>query len=197
MPIKIYPNKNLLRPCSNSITENNIEKAVNHLIEMKNIVEERDALGIASNQLGGNYKAIVAKLNGMYTIMLNPRIIESEGDVLDQEGCLSFPGVLANINRYFKIKVEWEDMSLKTRVNELTHLESVIVQHEVDHLLGVSIYQRAGKATKLMILKDLKKGIRRYNKILELEQKQKIMKDKIEEMDRKNKILTDAELKFE
>lgn len=75
-----------------------------------------------------------------HEIIVNPRIVEvSEKDIVRaKEGCLSIPGLLYEVERYSRVKVEWETRTgWVTR--ELKNLDARIFQHEIDHLNGICV----------------------------------------------------------
>ena len=77
-------------------------------------------------------------------VMLNPRILETEGSIAIEEGCLSVPDYTAEVDRSRKIKVEYKDLDGNTKVMEAEELLAICIQHEIDHLNG-----------KLFIIKSL------------------------------------------
>jgi peptide deformylase len=91
--------------------------------------------------------------------LLNPKIVKKEKEMLYREGCLSIPDKMVKTNRYEKIWVEADNVDdrmyfgpskekkydFKTNSytsNDLLILESVCVQHEIDHLNGLTIFDR-------------------------------------------------------
>ena len=159
------------------------------IVNMQSIVKEQKALGLAANQVGMKERIIIVSFDGEQVPMLNPRITSATDEKTGEEGCLSFPGVFVNIKRFSRITVEWEDVNLKTHCETFIDMAAVIVQHEIDHLDGLTIYQRAGQTTKTMIIRTLKKGKRLHYRN---EEKATIMKNKIKEIDRVNEIIKEV-----
>ena len=60
-----------------------------------------------------------------------------------EEGCLSFPNVFENVIRHEKIKVEYTDINGKKKIKSASGMESVVIQHETDHLDGIVFLDRA------------------------------------------------------
>lgn len=126
-------------------------------------------VGIAAPQVGAALAVAIATLDGIPTVMLNPRIVgRSEETVYAREGCLSIPGFYTSIKRHVWVGVEWEDLAwtthfrrvgaadpeprypIETAAHRLAHNERCqvarkhqfdarCVQHELDHLVGKQI----------------------------------------------------------
>ena len=109
-----------------------------------------DGIGLAANQVG--IDASVAVVNVKEPIVLiNPKIVKKEEEVRYYEGCLSFPKKGCHTKRYKTIEVEVDNiesnMTFGAGDTELDLLESVCVQHEIDHLNGMRILDRAMELT--------------------------------------------------
>ena len=77
-------------------------------------------------------------------VMINPKITwVSKTKVLVEEGCLSFPDVFKNVERYEKVKVEYIGLDGKKRIKSVNGMEAIVIQHETDHLDGVVFLDRA------------------------------------------------------
>jgi len=79
---------------------------------------------------------------GEYTVCINPRIIEREGAIIDEEGCLSRAGWVAKVERSYKVTFEACDIEMKKFTRTVTGLEARCVQHEIDHLDGILFTDR-------------------------------------------------------
>lgn len=101
----------------------------------------KECLGLSANQVGHQKRIIIVKINGVFTPMVNPKIlpIVSAGIKQWNEGCLSFPGKRTWVRRYKKIKVFYQLSTGLIQQKVLTGLEAVTVQHEIDHLNGILI----------------------------------------------------------
>ena len=70
--------------------------------------------------------------------MINPEILsKSDKMMIFEEACLSLPKLSGDVLRHESIKVQWTDIDGKKHVKKLSDYDSVIVQHEVDHLDGI------------------------------------------------------------
>ena len=109
-----------------------------------------DGIGLAANQVG--IDASVAVVNVKEPIVLiNPKIVRKEEETRYYEGCLSFPKKNCHTKRYKTVEVEVDNiesnMTFGAGDTELDLLESVCVQHEIDHLNGMRILDRAMELT--------------------------------------------------
>ena len=140
-------------------------KIATELLEI--LAARKDGIGLAANQVG--IDASVAVVNVREPIILiNPEIVSRETEIPYYEGCLSFPGKGCHTKRYETVEVKsdnvdgtmvfsgvdtgeeakgtWED-GKKKQNRELRTLEAVCVQHEIDHLNGMRILDRAQELT--------------------------------------------------
>ena len=91
--------------------------------------------------------------------LVNPDIIDSDGKITYEEGCLSVPGVNADVQRADYIRVEALDRD-GVKVNiEANGLLSIAIQHEVDHLDGVLFIDRLSRLKRELVKRKLKKQI--------------------------------------
>ena len=70
-------------------------------------------------------------------VLLNPKLIEEEGEDLDVEGCLSIPGKKAYVKRAAKVRVRAQNEQGKTIEIEGEGMLARALQHEIDHLKGI------------------------------------------------------------
>ena len=118
--------------------------------EMSRILKENmlhyEGVGLSANQIGIGERVFIMMLN-METeetiTCFNPRIIKRyEDDVWCEEGCLSFPDEIINIQRPDRIVVKYEDEDKKDHKIKLSGMASRVFQHEFDHLEGIDFTQR-------------------------------------------------------
>ena len=97
-------------------------------------------LGMAANMIGRNVAVIAVQCPGMPLplVMLNPEIMEREGQRVMMEGCLSLDGQRPAL-RAEKISVRYQTMNLDWKQGEYRGLAAQVIQHEVDHLRGILI----------------------------------------------------------
>ena len=157
------------------LREVSVEEGLEIAAELFKILNERgDGIGLAANQVG--IDAAVAVLNVREPIILiNPKILSKENEIPYYEGCLSFPKKGCHTKRYETIHIQtaqeesgwvfsgalsgsdgkgsWEKHDAEN--DELRLLETICVQHEIDHLNGMTIHDRQMITT---IVNELKIG---------------------------------------
>jgi len=106
-------------------------------------------VGLAGPQIGENIRLIVfdcvnITMNSMDSgFLFNPEIIEaSEECSIAEEGCLSYPKTFVKVKRNLKIKVKYIDIAGRPMVRSYSGLAARIVQHEIDHLEGITFLDR-------------------------------------------------------
>ncbi len=95
-------------------------------------------VGMAANMIGKKKRIIVIARGPMVIAMLNPKILSASGEYETEEGCLSLTGT-RKTKRYRTIRLQWQDLQMKTRIGTLDGFQAQIVQHEIDHCNGVLI----------------------------------------------------------
>lgn len=95
-------------------------------------------VGMAANMIGIRKRIIVFADNGTARIMLNPEIVSSQAPWQAEEGCLSLVGK-RSATRYKRIKVRYQDRSMKWRTEAFAGFTAQIIQHEIDHCNGIVI----------------------------------------------------------
>lgn len=117
--------------------------------------------GLAANQVGINKRMFVMDSSENHDSPLyfvNPEIIETSGELLEEEGCLSFPGVSALVKRFNKVKVRALDLNGQLfEVEYEGNYNARCVQHETDHLNGVVFIDHLSTLKRSILEKKLKK----------------------------------------
>lgn len=90
-------------------------------------------------------------------IIINPEIIEKSEELVGEEGCLSVPEFRAEVPRFDKIKLKYQDVEGNEHTIETSGLKSVCIQHEMDHLDGKLFIDYLPTLQRNMIKKKLKK----------------------------------------
>ena len=97
-------------------------------------------IGLAANQVGILKRIIVVSDEGNIKVFINPEITNfSEEKVSFEEGCLSLPQTFLTITRSENIMVKYRDLKGKPRMEKYSGLTARIIQHEVDHLDGITM----------------------------------------------------------
>ena len=96
-------------------------------------------VGMAANMIGQCKRIIVFDCEGSYMTMLNPEILKASGEYETEEGCLSLLGGPRKTKRFRKIKVQYQNLQMQTRIKTFEGWTAQIIQHEIDHCNGVLI----------------------------------------------------------
>ena len=96
-------------------------------------------VGMAANMIGVTKRIIVFDNEGEYMTMLNPVILKASEQYETEEGCLSLLGGPRKCKRYKKIKVQYQNLQLQTRIKSFSGWTAQIIQHEIDHCNGILI----------------------------------------------------------
>ena len=126
---------------------------------MAKAMYEAPGVGLAAPQIGVLKRVIVIDVDDGLVALCNPRITAySEETEVAEEGCLSLPGIGVPVERALKITCEAQNLDGKGVSIEASELFARVLQHEIDHLDGVIILDRATP-------EERKAAIRRYNEL--------------------------------
>jgi peptide deformylase len=125
---------------------------------MIQLMDEAYGVGLAAPQVGKSHRLFVYKVGPQRPIVLaNPRIeYSSEDGESAEEGCLSLAGVQVDVDRPIHVRVIGQNVRGETIVIEASGLEARVIQHELDHLHGVLIIDRASKDQRREALRALR-----------------------------------------
>jgi peptide deformylase len=141
--IRRYPDP-VLRERAHEVEE--FSDDLRALVErMGRVMEDASGVGLAATQLGLLRRVLVfrADEDDDLGVLINPIVVEhSEETTSDGEGCLSLPDVHVPVERFSTIVVEGKDAAGEDVRIEAEGLQSRVIQHEIDHLDGVLIFDR-------------------------------------------------------
>ncbi len=149
LPVVLYPDRLLKTVCASVEDFADVSSTIRDLIDTMDAGPPR-TVGIAAPQVGALIRAAIVHSernpkypggNGFLTL-INPVIIQREGQQYFREGCLSIPEYTANIQRAQSIVVEYFDLDGNQKVVTAEGFESVVIQHEIDHLDGILFLDR-------------------------------------------------------
>jgi peptide deformylase len=129
--------------------------------EMFEIMYAAEGVGLAANQVGLPFQLFVMNPTGNKEnkeeeyVFINPVILKKSGNVSNNEGCLSFPDIHADVVRSETIEVESVSLSGEEQLFQWTDRPARIVQHEVDHLNGICFADRVAATAKIEIKPEL------------------------------------------
>ena len=139
----------LRHPCQKVEKGEDIKQIIK---ELKATCQANNGVGLTANQINyrkaicyinvfKNFDSKTKKINKTELIMINPRIIEKSNPIkIQNESCLSFPGVSVTTKRYIYCIVTFLDENFKEKTVALQDLESFATQHEIGHINGKTIF---------------------------------------------------------
>ncbi len=152
-----FPNEILKKKRENvKIVTTNI---LNKIYSMINTMYYFDGIGLASTQVNIKESIIIINTTNEKKplVIINPKIIKlSKTMIITKEGCLSFPNFFINIKRSSNIYLSFKDSKNKVQYIIVDNLLSICIQHEVDHINGITIYEKISKLKKNIFKKKQK-----------------------------------------
>jgi len=159
MEIRVYPDP-VLRRGGQTVTS--FDQDLRQTAEaMMVAMYEQGGVGLAAPQVGIEQKLLVLNPSGDKAdradelTLLNPRITRKKGREFGEEGCLSFPDIQAEVERWIKITIEYDDLDGKQQTMAAEGWLARIIQHEIDHLEGVLFTDRLTPVDKLRVKTQL------------------------------------------
>jgi len=144
--------------------DDNIRRLVEKMID---VMFRNKGVGLAAPQIGVSLRLFIISLDGnreTVKVYINPTVTPTgDLDTLD-EGCLSVPNIYTKIRRYKKCKVTATDLDGKEFTDEAEGLYARALQHENDHINGLTIVSRMGQAAKIAHRRQLKKLRQEYER---------------------------------
>ena len=130
-----YVGDPILRKVSREVTEIN-DRIKTLLEDMVETMYEYDGVGLAAPQVGILRRVVVIDVGEGPIKMINPEILEQDGENVDAEGCLSIPNRSGTVKRPERVKVKYLDENGEEKILEGTGLLAREICHEIDHLNG-------------------------------------------------------------
>ena len=124
-----------------------------------------NGIGLAAPQVGDLRRIIVAEpRRGDETdvplfMMINPEITRRSDEMISyEEGCLSLPKFLFHVPRHKTINVKWRSADGSTMARTLSDFHAIVIQHEIDHLDGITLLNKASRPHRRKWLQQQKKN---------------------------------------
>ena len=146
MKIVSYPDK-ILSQVSESVGPENMDTILGIVNGMIAVLRKSRGIGLAAPQVGISKRIIVwtDKDRDEFYVAVNPVIVSSRGKIKIQESCLSLPSIRREVKRRRVIKVVALNEDARRVTFDLANTDAVIVQHEIDHLNGITIMDSTKK----------------------------------------------------
>jgi peptide deformylase len=119
-------------------------------------------VGLAAPQVGRSERLTVMDVHGQRYVLINPEIVEREGAIKWEEGCLSIPELYGDVTRAARVVVEATDREGKLFSVEGTELLGVCLQHEIDHLHGKLFIDHLSFLKRQKLLAEWEEEKRKY-----------------------------------
>ena len=132
---------------------------------MLKIMRAFGGVGLAAVQVGVPKRLIVVDVGDGEIVMINPIIKSFSEDMKEpEEGCLSFPLQMFKIKRPAEVTVEFRRVDGSTAEETFFDLSAVAVQHEIDHLDGITVLEKVSRLKKDIYRRKFKKFRRKIGK---------------------------------
>lgn len=156
-----FPDPRLRKP---ALSVETVDDGIRILIDnMLETMYAASGIGLAANQVNVQKRIIVIDISEDKTqplILINPTILEHEGEEEMEEGCLSVPGFFENVKRAERIRVSALDRYGEPFEIDTAGLLAVCIQHEIDHLQGKLFVDYLSSLKRDRIRKKLAKQAR-------------------------------------
>lgn len=163
LDIETYP-AGVLRTTSPPVER--VDDGIRRLLDdMAETMYAAPGVGLAANQVGALARVAVVDVgypdgeSGLIEL-INPEIIERLDDLTWEEGCLSFPGITVEVPRSARIGIEALDRYGRPVEMRAEGLLAVAIQHEIDHLDGVTLADKVSFLRRRMMIRDIARNLR-------------------------------------
>lgn len=165
LPIYLYGSE-VLRNENKEADLNDKEGLAELISDMRETLKVADGCGLAAPQVGVNLRVVIVDgreltdtydyLKDFERVMINPVVLEESEDTCEfSEGCLSVPGIYAEVRRPSRIKVEYYNENLEKVVEEFDRFACRMVQHELSHLEGNLFVDNVSPIRRKMLMRKL------------------------------------------
>ena len=161
--ILVYPDSILQRKAA--VVENIDERIARLASDMVETMYAAPGVGLAAPQVGVSERLIVVDVKNSQggkdlITLVNPQIMELGDRIMEEEGCLSVPGIREQVSRAGRVVVRGYDLKEHEQRIEAEGLLAVAFQHEIDHLDGILFIDRISRLKRGIIQRKMRKLIR-------------------------------------
>lgn len=145
LPIRIYPDPVLRAKCAPvERFDDELQALAGDMVET---MHHAPGVGLAASQVGIELRLCVVDLSvgedpEQLLVLVNPEVVEEEGEATELEGCLSLPEITDKVDRPYRIRVQAQDLDGETLEVEADDWFARAILHEIDHLNGVLFVDR-------------------------------------------------------
>jgi len=162
-PVVLYPDPVLLTP---TVPVGGVDDAVRELVvDMVDTLYNAPGIGLAANQIGDSRRVCIVDLSvgedpeGLQ-VFVDPVVLETAGSEVGEEGCLSFPDIMLDIERAEQVTVEALDLDGQRRVVTVEGMLARVVLHECEHLDGQTFLRNVSPLKRELVKKRIRKLIK-------------------------------------
>jgi peptide deformylase len=162
LPIVKFPESVLLEACEPVDSfDDDLKRLAADMVET---MHGSAGIGLAANQVADRRRLMVLDTSGgadpdEILVVCNPETLEESGSQTDEEGCLSFPGLVAIIERPEWIRIRYQDLDGKVIETEAEGLLARVWCHELDHLNGKTLLDRVSSLKRSLLKREIKKRV--------------------------------------
>jgi peptide deformylase len=163
LEIKKYPDQ-VLKKVAAPVRD--LDGALQSLIDsMIETMYAAPGIGLAAPQVDVSKRLLIVDVSlregeeAPLIILVNPEVVQTDGDIESEEGCLSLPGIVTSVKRADKVLVRGYDREGNQIEIEGEGLLSRVLQHEIDHLNGTLLIDRMSPIKREFYKKRLKKNL--------------------------------------
>jgi peptide deformylase len=162
LPIVKYPETVLNTRAEEIVSiDEGIRKLVSDMVET---MHAAPGVGLAANQVGVLRRVAIVDLSvgkdpAALLVLINPRVLASEGNQVDEEGCLSIPGITEMVPRPLRVEVEALDLQGASYRVRGEGLLARALLHEIDHLEGILFLDRLSPLKRRLVRRKIQKLI--------------------------------------
>lgn len=159
LSLHLYPDPVLLRTAA-PVTAFDRELAA-RVAEMFTLMYEEKGVGLAAPQVGWDARLLVLNPSGSREdesgarVVVNPRVLKRWGRIAAEEGCLSFPEIFVEVERPTGVRLCWQDAAGAAHEEDWNEFPARVVQHEMDHLDGVTLWHRMSPVDRIRWRREL------------------------------------------
>lgn len=164
-PIYLYGSE-VLRRKAEPVDLSQKEEILRLVADLKETLAKAEGCGLAAPQIGVSRQVVIVDADGMEEtypylegfrrVLINPVVLEeSEEECVFNEGCLSIPGIYADVRRPSRMTVEYYDENLEKVTETFDRFGCRMIQHELSHLEGDLFVDHVAPIRKKMITKKL------------------------------------------
>lgn len=140
----------------------NFDKQLEKIVaDMLETMYDAVGVGLAATQVDIDQRILVLDCSedrSKPQAIINPIIVSHSGTIYWEEGCLSFPGIYAKVRRHERVVIKYQDVRGEEQTIEADGLLGVCLQHEIDHLNGITFYDHLSPLKQKILRKKIQRG---------------------------------------